>query len=659
MKSRETVKFINSNNSKITTIKGKMKTNLILVLAFSLLIAMPNVLGALSITASDITASHNSQISIPFTLTNAGALVTNLSINITSLKNSSQTTNVGITNEAKKSINASGSTSYSIDNYPIAQYTGAGSYSVIISVAGNESGTQVTATKTITITVNESKVLSPSATTLSVSSATGTTRQGSFTITNAGNSNLTNLAVTQDSTLNDSDNSIITLSITSDISLQTLTSGQTATIYINASVPKSQQRKAYTANLLINSTQAIGAVLAYQITIQESYCELGNKGSYFTIDIKEPDEGDDFYPNDEIPVMLRVKNDDDDDRDMVIVADLYDETDDAFLDVEYETDATLDSDSSDDFEFTLKVPLDVSNTHDYRIYAKVFEDGEEDTQCKEDYISVDVKKETHSLLIDKVDMASTARCDDSITAEIKLANAGKTDEEDIKIEMINSELGISEEKLVDLDAGESRTTELSIKIPKNTTEKDYSMTIRAYYYLSNDEYRKDIQAVKTLKVTGNCMPVIENTVVNAEVLNTAVIKEQFGIKLTVFNTGTSTATYNVLASGYETWATLDKIEPSSITVEAGKSEAAYIYLTPFEDAAGQKSVTVKAMWGSKKVEKTILIPVTDKLTAQSAYQKLSQRLSNLSGFDLATVNIVLVIAIVLVFIWIMRARKAY
>jgi hypothetical protein len=65
------------------------------------------------------------------------------------------------------------------------------------------------------------------------------------------------------------------------------------------------------------------------------------------------------------------------------------------------------------------------------------------------------------------------------------------------------------------------------------------------------------------------------------------------------------------------------------------------------------------MWGSRSLTKTITIPVTEKMTPQSAYQKVSQRLSNLSGFDLATVNIVLVLAIILVFALIMRVRKAY
>jgi hypothetical protein len=114
-----------------------------------------------------------------------------------------------------------------------------------------------------------------------------------------------------------------------------------------------------------------------------------------------------------------------------------------------------------------------------------------------------------------------------------------------------------------------------------------------------------------------------------------------------------------VASDYETWAMLDKVEPATVTVEAGKSAASYIYLTPLETAAGTHTITLKALWGSKKVEKTLSVAVNEKVTPTSAYKSLSQRLSNLSGFDLATVNIVLVVAIILVFIWIMRVRRAY
>ncbi|MBS3090442.1 putative S-layer protein [Candidatus Pacearchaeota archaeon] len=633
-----------------------MKTRILLTTAFLSILVLLTTANAFTITSPDsLTALHNYVLPINITVNNSGfEAMQNMTITATDISNQSN-----ILSTSASNISAGQVKVYTL-NYTIPQYTYAKAYPITINISGqNMSGNMSSAAKTITITVNENKGLSSSATAMSVSSAAGTTKQATFAITNTGNVNLTNITVTQQTILNDSDNNIITLSITSDKNLQALAPGNTATIFINATVPNSQQRKTYSTNLLVNSSEGIGATIAYQITIKESYCELGNKGSYLTVDIKEPDNGDDFYPNDEIPVMVRVKNTDNDERDVIVRADLYDETDDQFLDVEYETDATIGDDSSEDFEFTLKVPLDIINTHDFRIYAKVYEDGEEESQCYEDYISTDLKKESHSLLIDKVEMPSTAKCDDSIEADVKLANAGKNDEEDVKLEVINSELGISEEKLFNLDTGEARTSTLAIKIPKNTTEKDYTITIRASYYLSNDEYKKDVQAVKTVKVSGNCMPVIENTVVNAEVLNTAVVKEQLGIKLTIFNTGTSTATYNVAASGYETWATLDKVEPATVTVEAGRSESSYVYLTPLENTAGAHTITLKAMWGSRSLTKTITIPVTEKMTPQSAYQKISQRLSNLSGFDLATVNIVLVVAIVLVFAWIMRVRRAY
>jgi uncharacterized membrane protein len=560
---------------------------------------------------------------------------------------------------SNRTINSSSTASYTLD-YSIPQYTYAKAYITNITLSTqNINGTSSYASKNVTITVNESKGMSASATTVSHTVTAGTTTQTSFSITNTGNINLTNIAVTQQTTLNDSDNSIITLAITSDKNLASLKPGEAATIYINATVPKAQQRKTYSTVLTVNSTEGIGATVTYQPTVRLSYCDSGIRGSDFTVTIKEPNEGEDFYPNNEIPVMIRVKNSNDDDRDVILNVNLYDETDNDFLDTEEETDATIEGDSSEDFEFTLKVPLDVSNTHDYRVYAKAYEDGNEEGQCSEDYLSIDIKKESHSILIDKVEIPATATCDSTFDVKVKLANAGKNDEEDVKVQVVNSGLGISEEKLIDIDSGESRTVTIPVTIQKNTAENDYTFTIRAYFHLSDDEYQKDVSTSKAVKVQGNCLQVIENTVMNAEVLSDAYVKEQFGIKLTVFNTGTATATYNIIAADYEKWATLDKVEPATLAVEAGKSAVSYIYLTPLEAATGTKTLTIKALFGSKKVEKTLSIAVNEKMTPTSMWQRISQRLSNLSGFDLATVNIVLIVSIILVFIWVMRVRRAY
>lgn len=651
-------RFINNSNCKIATQREKMKKQILFALALLFPLILITAASAFTITTSDsFTAVHNSILQIPVTVNNAGGeSLANVTITATNILTGSILT----TTLANRTVSADESKIYTID-YAIPIYTYSKSYLTNISLSAQYlNGTAASAGKNnVIITVNASKGMSTSASTMSPAVTVGTTTQSSLSITNTGNVNLTNIAVTQQSTLNDSDNDIITLAITSDKNLQSLQPGESATIYVNATVPSGMQRRTYSTGLAINSTEGTGALIAYNPTVRISFCELGSKGSDFAVTIKEPDDGDDFYPNNDIPVMVRVKNENSDDRDAVITVNLYDETDNEFLDTEVETDATIDGDSSEDFEFTLQVPLDVSSTHDYRIYAKAYEDGNEEKQCDEEYLSIDIKKETHSIIIDKVEVPTIAKCEESFDFKVKLANAGKDDEDDVKLQIVNSELGINEEKLITIDSGDSRTITMPITIQKNTPEKDYLFVVRAYFQLSNDEYKKDVSSSKTIKVQGNCLQIIENTVINAEVLSSAFAKEQFGIKLTVFNTGSVAATYNIIAENYDSWAQLDRVEPTTITVEAGKSAASYIYLTPLETAAGTHTITLKALYGDKKAEKTVTVSVGEKVTATSAYQKISQRLSNLSGFDLATVNIVLVVAIILVFIWVMRVRKAY
>lgn len=630
-----------------------MKKNLLLIFALAILALIPGVL-ALQITSQDtFSANHNSVLTFNITADNTGGeALSNVMINITNIQNPSQVVSTTASNISSNEIK-----NYTI-LYNIPQYIGAGSYPATITFAGqNQSGAGISATKSITINVAQTKSISLSTGSISVSSPPGTTQKTTFTITNNGNVNITNILFSQSSSMQDNDNDTIALSLTSTSPLNLLQPGQTVTITVEANVPSNEDFGTYNTNIIVNSSEGVSATVSYSISLSQSLCDKGRKGSYFDIEITEPDSGDDFYPNDVIPVEVKARNDDDEERDVVIVANLFDATDNEFLDAEVETDGTVGDNTYEYFTVDLTVPIDVTAGHDYRVYAKVYEDGNEEEQCTEDYVAIDIKKQTHDVIIDKSELPDSASCDENFDVTLTLVNIGNKDE-DVKVTLYNSELKINEEKTLSIDKGDKKKVTISPHIPKDATEGNHSLKTQVFFHLSNDEYQDSVTRTDAINVQGNCVVEKPNLALTTELLDTAYSGEQLTLKLNLFNTGDKTATYTITASGYEGWARLDKIDPVTVTLNPSETASSYLYLTAL-NTSGTKNMRVRVMFGDQRVDKDVNIDLKEKVSAPKAYQGFVTKLSNLTGFDLITVNIILGIAIILIIMWIIRVRRAY
>jgi len=645
-----------------------MKTNLLLSFVLIALFLMPNVSAALSIVDSSgtnidqitKTAVHGTSIALPiFYVKNTETTnITNITMTIGTITSPSTLMNADITNTSKKTILPGNTTDYTISPYSIPQYLAAGTYTVPINVLGvNATNASLSDTINAVITVNESKSLSVSTNSLSASSSAGKNVNATFTLTNNGNTNITNIAFTQSSVLQDDDNDVITLTTTADKSLSILQPGQSATITVSASPSSNIDVGSYSSNIVANSTEGVSVTVVYTIGIVQTFCDKGKIGGYFEVDITEPDSGDDFYPNDVISVEVKVRNTDDDERDVVVVANLFDATDNEFLDAEVETDGSVGDNSYEYFPLDLTVPVDVKNSHSFRLYVKAYEDGEEDTQCTDDYIGIDIKKDTHNIAIDKVELPSSVSCDETFDAKVTLSNLGKKDE-DVKLTMYNSELKINEEKTFKLSTESKKSVVISSHVPKDATQGNHSLKLDASFHLVSDNYQQSVTKTTAIDVEGSCIVEEPNIALTTELLDTAYAGEQLTIKLNLFNTGDKKATYSITASGYEAWAALNKIDPMTVTLDPSQTASAYIYLTA-SNTSGNKNFKVKVLYGDKKLEKDINLDLKEKISAPKAYQGLVSKLSNLAGVDLVTVNIVLVIGVILVLMWIVRVRRSY
>jgi hypothetical protein len=604
---------------------------------------------------ADYSASHDSTLPINIRLNNTGADTnfSQITLAITNITNISHYFPVTITDANKLAILQNSSKEYTI-NYPISKYLAPGSYNVKINATANNSATNETiaSIKQITVNVNTTQKLDVSGT-MSLIINHKVNKSNIITIQNTGNVDLTITGLSQDSILRDSENRTINLTIAMIGSDSLLTPGKSVDLNITAYASPKMATGTYSTTLQILTSAGYVKNSTLTFELATSYCEFGEIGQYFDFEIKEPDDNDDFYPYQNIEIRARVTNDENDDRDIVISANIYDITDAKFLDEEVSEDFTIDEDSSEDFYLTLTLPSDIDESHEYRIYVKVYDDDEgEKKQCNDDYVKIDINRKTHDLTLNQVEIPDKVECGKTAEIIVKISNTGKKDEE-AKIRVYNTDLGIDVSKTLNIDFGDTEQTTLTFSVPKDIDAGIYNLNLKVSYLDKNNNYLDADGDAYSLNIQGNC--VASNLILSA-VSEQGYVNEQLAVTISLFNSGNAAETYTLSASNYDSWASLNKIEPLSITLDKGQAGSALVYLTP-KNVTGAQTFKVKAMYGSKIVEKEVSVTVKEKASIVGFWQRVSNRLSNYSGLDLTTVNIILIIAIIILIFWILRIRR--
>jgi hypothetical protein len=397
------------------------------------------------------------------------------------------------------------------------------------------------------------------------------------------------------------------------------------------------------SNLSINLTTSF----TFDLTIKTNYCESGNQGSKLRIDIDEPGDGDDYYAGENITVRLNVRTYDD--IDFTIETELYDLTTDDIID-ENSLDDSLD-DEDDDYELELKIPYDIDSSDDYVVNIKVYEEDEEDTQCKQDSISIELKKRTHDLVIDKKSFNSIIACNSPLGLTLKIANSGKKDEDNTVVRVSNSALNFSAEQERDINSGDSETFYFNDLVPIVAPGK-YTFDIR----VSSDSVT-DYDSFQ-IELKDNCVAQRKDVSLSILQQGTAAIGQDSIIKVTLTNTGNARMRYTISVSDYTSWGSLVKVEPTSLDVDAGQSADVFVTFKPSEQASSINTFKVKATYdtGSKTQDGTLSLQSNESTTqAASFFDQVSFEFKRNPG--LFVVNIVLVIVVVILIVIAVRPRR--
>lgn len=378
----------------------------------------------------------------------------------------------------------------------------------------------------------------------------------------------------------------------------------------------------------------------FYLTIKRNFCEAGIEGNDLDVEIKEPDSGDDFYAGETISIEVNVDTNDEVDFDLY--AELYDITSGEVIEEASLEDLSLDEED-DDYTIEIKVPYDIDTGDDYVINVKAEgENSDDDEQCQQDTISVEIKKRNHAVVLDKITYPDTLSCSMPLDLIVRVANAGRDDEADVKVKITSTTLNLSAEQTKDIDENDEESFSFSNIIPIVAPGK-YSIRIEV-----ESDNSEDAQTIE-VNLQGNCKVDQKSVSILAFQQNQGSIGKDVVFKTTITNTGTSTTTYAVDVAGYQSWASLSGISQTQLTLASGESKDIIITLKPNQNAQTTNTFQIKTTFAGqiKTQDLALTLSKTDTnvpITGATFWSKLGTSLKNNAW--LFIINVILVIIVI-------------
>ncbi len=419
-----------------------------------------------------------------------------------------------------------------------------------------------------------------------------------------------------------------------------------------------------------------------EISFINGFCDVGSFGELEILEVKdrEKDNEDewDWHPLDDVEFRVEVYNDFEDKERIKIEYEIYDEdwkkVD--FDEEDNEQSISIDDGDSEKVTFSLRVPADTDDG-DYKLFIKAYVKGKEsDTDdpeagCIDHFddsyyqkITVD-RDEDRAVVVDleKLVTPDFVMCGDLVTIYTKVYNIGVEDEDKVKVQLHNADLGITlNEVLNDLEEGESATATFNFKVPENVEAKTYTFRFINFYEYDedDDEYdsnsKDDLDENFNFNLKVNCEREKQlSAFITADLDSDPMAGEQLVIKGTIENTGEERTIYSLSVVEHSSWSDLDKIEPSKVTLDADESEDFYIHLDVDDDAVGEQFFTIEADYNgqSTRQEVSVIIGGESAITGSVVSGHLRE---NWFIWVIIVINIILIIAIIVVARRIVTAR---
>ncbi|MBT3985646.1 putative S-layer protein [archaeon] len=502
----------------------------------------------------------------------------------------------------------------------VPQNIGAGTYTSTVTCTENvDLATQQT---TLTLTVNSADAFTTSISTLDVEVLPDNSEDSTISVTNTGSSTLAfhvdfvsdendDPTCVQDGpcVMEDNDGDPITLTFTNIPTA--LAPGDSADITLNTAADDDiDSGEPYEGVITLSAGTATAEILL-DVDLDAEICEDGLQGNKLEVTIDEPDNGDDFTPGESITVEFEVQNDDNDDIDVEIELILWDLTEGEEVRTENVDTVNIDDDEEQDFDVEFELPTDIDEDNTYYLYVKVNEDGDEDDECTYERVRIDFDREDDDVRIISTSVSpSDLECGDSYVLEVEVESVGNDEQDNVYIEIGESELDISE-STPGFDLGDYNdndndyTSTFNLNLPEDLVAGTYYIDILLYDE-SGDLFDSELISIDvdscsadgTDGTDGGSTTEPNDDLVSGVEIELSVDndfdvegQDQLTIPLIIQNMGDEDSTISLKVDDVN-WGDIEGTEYLS-SIKAGQSLHAYVYLNLETDTTGVHDLVIE------------------------------------------------------------------
>ncbi|MBS3149624.1 hypothetical protein J4455_02930 [Candidatus Woesearchaeota archaeon] len=218
-------------------------------------------------------------------------------------------------------------------------------------------------------------------------------------------------------------------------------------------------------------------------------CINGETGN-LELEIKDPDNSDNFEPGDTINIEVKVRNRSDRTRDIKVEASLYNVDEDNTIEAEDSDDERLSPGDDERYEFDLTVPKKSRGLDDndqFILFIKAFDENSESGACEEGSVDLDLELENKAVDIEKVNLLpSKVDCGTTSTLVVEVNNIGERKLKDVRVKASNNILNINKlSNEFDLDKfgeeDDNYIAKLYLDIPNNVETGNYLMDVEVIF----------------------------------------------------------------------------------------------------------------------------------------------------------------------------------
>lgn len=253
-------------------------------------------------------------------------------------------------------------------------------------------------------------------------------------------------------------------------------------------------------------------------------------------------------------------------------------------------------------DLTLDLPAELDRDQ-YKLRVIV---SDRNTSLVTEQYTLEVDTARHSLAITDINFhpQGDVKAGSSLVATVKVENRGQKSE-DVEVTMAIPELGVADEDNIDdIDSDDHATSEeLWVKLDKCVKAGEYKVVVTA----KSDHAEVSEETTITVVDGGLCAPEKKTVLTVGSAVSAVSAGEKAIFPVTLANEGKAAETYVLSVDGVDSWATAQVSPESVVTVEAGETSTAFVYVTPNEKAeAGQKMFTLTVKSGSDVLKQVAL-----------------------------------------------------